>query len=58
VENVRQRQKIDELKQEMEEYENKTKAILYERAQELAVKDKEIYRLKEENIEVEKIYLN
>ena len=34
----------------MEDYENKSKGILYERAQELAAKDKEIYRLKEENI--------
>lgn len=52
MENVRQRQKLDELKQELEEYENKTKAILFERTHEIALKDKEIYRLKEENIEV------
>jgi hypothetical protein len=42
----------------MENYENQTKGILYERAQEMAAKDKEIYKLKEENIEVEKIYLD
>jgi hypothetical protein len=45
------------LKQELEDYENKSKALLFERANEIAAKDKEIYRLKEENIEVEKIYL-
>lgn len=49
---MRQRQKLDEWKQELEDFENKSKAILFERTNEIALKDKEIYRLKEENIEV------
>lgn len=52
VENVRQRQKMDELKTQMQEYQNKAKGILYERTNLISEKDKEIYRLKEENIQV------
>jgi hypothetical protein len=42
----------------MLDYENKTKAILYERTNQLAEKDREIYKLREENIEIEKLYLD
>jgi hypothetical protein len=54
---VRQRQRIGEMQAEMLEYEGRTKALLYERTAALAEKDKEIFGLKEENIEVEKIYM-
>lgn len=50
VENVRQRQSIDDLRAEMEKFEAKSKGVLYERTAQLAEKDKEIYRLKEENL--------
>jgi hypothetical protein len=58
VDNVRQRQSIDDLKQEMLHLETKSKSMLYERTAQLSDKDREIYRLKEENLEVEKLYLN
>jgi hypothetical protein len=32
--------------------------MLYERTCQITDKDKEIYRLKEENLEIEKLYLN
>ena len=47
VDNVRQRQQIDQLTTQLAEFETKTKAILYERTTELTMKDQEILRLKE-----------
>lgn len=55
---MRQRQALDDYKQEMLQLEGTSKSLLYERTAQLSDKDKEIYRLKEENLEVEKLYLN